>query len=67
MIIEDKENISAQINDFIEGLFGDLEEFDESNIIFDLDDFRNQLELENLMTPELEEFIYNYMKFRNKR
>lgn len=67
MIIEDKEDISAQINDFIEGLFGDLEEFDESNIIFDLDDFRNQLELENLMTPELEEFIYNYMKFRNER
>lgn len=67
MIIEDKEDISAQINDFIEGLFGDLEEFHESNIIFNLDDFINQLELENLMTPELEEFIYNYMKFRNKR
>ncbi len=67
MIIEDKEDISAQIHDFIEDLFGDLKEFDESNIIFDLDDFRERLELENLMTVELKEFIHNYMKFRNKR
>ena len=67
MIIEDKENIVDEIHEFIDSLFYDLKEYDESNVIFDLDDFREQLELENLMTLELKEFIYNYMKFRNRR
>ncbi len=67
MIIEDKENISEQIHEFVNSLFDDLKEYDENNMIFDLYDFRDQLELENLMTEELKEFIYNYMKFRNRR
>ena len=67
MIIEDKEDISEQIHEFVNSLFDDLKEYDENNMIFDLNDFREQLELENLMTLELKEFIYNYMKFRNRK
>lgn len=67
MIIEDKEDISEQIHEFVNSLFDDLKEYDENNMIFDLNDFREQLELENLMTLELKEFIYNCMKFRNRK
>ena len=35
------------------------------NTIHDLGNFRRQLSIRNLMTPELEEFIELYLKFYN--
>ena len=37
----------------------------QENVIIDKDKFIRQLEQQNLMTIELEEFIENYMRFDN--
>ena len=40
---------------------------DNPNEIKDFDWFKFQLEIEGLMTPQLESFIENYLKFYNER
>lgn len=39
---------------------------DENNMIYDLGNFKRQLEIQNLMSKPLEEFIENYIRFSNK-
>lgn len=36
------------------------------NGIADIEDFKYRLRLDNLLTPELEDFIEYYMRYRNK-
>ena len=38
----------------------------DDNVIYDVINFRRELEIQNLMTPELDEFIENYMRFSNQ-
>lgn len=45
----------------LENLCDDLKE----NAILDVEKFKRQLEQQNLMSRELEEFIENYMRFDN--
>lgn len=45
----------------MENLYDDLKE----NAILDVEKFKRQLEQQNLMTEQLEEFIENYMRFDN--
>lgn len=37
----------------------------EEQIIYDVDNFKRELERQNLMTKPLEEFIDNYMRWDN--
>ena len=52
-----------KIENAIEALC-DLEDM-ENDIIFNVENFRLELERANLMTKELDEFIENYMTFDN--
>ncbi len=52
--------------DLADELEGKLEILQE-NAILDLDNFKRELARQHLMTPELEEFIENYMRWDNKK
>ena len=41
--------------------------YNERDIIEDVSYFRLRLEMDHLMTPELEDFIEDYMKFHNEK
>ena len=58
--IEDLE-LYEKLDEITYDLCDDLKE----NAILDVEKFKRQLEQQNLMSRELEEFIENYMRFDN--
>lgn len=41
-------------------------EYDDREKIEDVDNFKRELSRQNMLTPQLEEFIENYMRWDNK-
>lgn len=62
MKITDARSIIYEQENYIERL---EEKLDDENTIYDLRNFKRQLEIQNLMTSELNEFIDNYIRFSN--
>ena len=62
MKITDARSIIYEQENYIERL---EEKLDDENTIYDLCNFKRQLEIQNLITPELTEFIDSYMRFSN--
>lgn len=62
MKITDARSIIYEQENYIERL---EEKLDDDNTIYDLRNFKRQLEIQNLITPELTEFIDSYMRFSN--
>lgn len=52
----------------LDDLIGDIEQIEESrhdSMILDLDNFKRELQRQNLMSQALEEFIENYIRWDN--
>ena len=73
--MEEIEDLKSQLVDG-EGFYGELEnqvadlsqklEKIEDDALFDVKDFKWRLQLDGLLTPQLDDFIENYLKFHNK-
>ena len=62
MKITDARSIIYEQENYIERL---EEKLDDENTIYDLRNFKRQLEMHNLLSSELDEFIDTYMRFSN--
>ena len=60
------ENIELQ--NTVDYLEHELEQYEDNfNGIFDVEDFKYYLRQDNLLNPELEEFINYYIRYRNQK
>ena len=69
--IEDLEFDFNNLNDLyseMENKYAEVQnEFDSLEGIYDVEWFKFKLALDNLLTPELEDFIRQYLRFYNER
>ena len=68
------ENLELEFNN-LNDLYSEMEnkyaeiqnKYDSDSIIYDVEWFKFKLTLDNLLTPELEDFIKEYLRFYNER
>lgn len=61
------DNLSESYSELENQLAEQINDFDSRDIIKDVDWFKWKLQLNNLLTPELESFIEDYLKFNNEK
>ena len=58
-------NYIDEIRDIIDDMDEEIENYSEDECIKDLNNFIHKLKIDNLYSPEIKEFIENYIKFYN--
>ena len=61
------DDLSESYSELENQLAEQISDFDSRDIIKDVDWFKWKLQLCNLLTPELESFIEDYLKFNNEK
>ena len=66
--LEDElEGLSDCYSELENRLADEINYLDERSSIFDVDDFKWRLRVDDMLTPQLESFIENYLKFYNRK
>ena len=63
--LADGDGFYAEMEYQVADLSRKLEKLEE-NGIYDLNNFKWRMQMDGLLTPQLEDFIENYLKFHNK-
>ena len=65
-LLERINELECGVNDVRDGLYELYDKRIDNNTIYNLNNFRRQLEIQGLMTTQLDEFIENYIRFSNQ-